>query len=416
MMRFRLLETLRTLLSNARGGTAVIFALGAPALALLVCGAIDVAGVNGDRSAMQDAADATSLAMAKQLGVATAAGISARAQDYANGELGKIATNDAATITTTISPDNTSVTVAIDGARNSFFGNLMPPGGWKLHAQATASTLGVLPLCVLSSGVDPASNILVGNTSQLTAGKCLVQSNMNITADSGANLTAGLAEASGTATGPITPSPQSGAPPIADPFASLNIPPPTPLACLLGGLLDLTQLVLTVSPGAHCGQNITIGQGQTMTLVSGTHYFKGGTLTIKDNAVLKGSNVVLIFDQDASFNFTDTSSIDLTGAQSGTYAGFVIVTTRNNTNTFTISSDSAHRLEGAVYIPAATLQVTGTGNQVADQSAWTVVVAKGLQMQGGPNLVINANYAGSNVPVPAGAGNNYHSGQVTLSK
>jgi hypothetical protein len=415
MIRFRLREAVRAFLSNARGGTAVIFALGAPALALLACGAIDVAGVNADRSAMQDTADATSLAMAKQLGVATAAGIGARAQDYANGELGKIATSDGVTITTTISSDNTSVTVSVDGARPSFFGNLMPPGGWKLHAQATASTLGVLPLCVLSSGVDSASNILVGNTSQLTAGKCLVQSNTNITADSGANLTAGLAEASGTATGPITPSPQSGAPNIADPFASMSIPPPTALACLLGGVLDLTQVLITPSPGCHTG-DITIGHGQTMQLASGTYYFKGGTLTIKDNAVLEGTNVTLIFDQDASFNFTDSSSINLTGAQSGSYAGFVIVTTRNNTNTFTISSDSAHKLEGAVYIPAATLQVTGTGNQVADQSAWTVVVAKGLQMQGGPNLVINANYAGSSVPVPAGAGNNYHSGEVMLSK
>jgi hypothetical protein len=237
---------------------------------------------------------------------------------------------------------------------------------------------------------------------------------MNIAADSGANLTAGLAEASGTATGPITPSPQSGAPNISDPFASLSIPPPSPLGCLTS-VLDLTQVLLVVLPGVHCG-TITIGQGQTMQLLPGTHYFKGGTLTIKDNAVLKGSNVVLIFDQDASFNFTDTSSIDLTGAQTGSYAGFVMLTTRNNTNTFTISSDSAHQLEGAVYIPDATLQVTGTGNQVADQSAWTVVVAKGLQLQGSPNLVINANYAGSAVPVPAGAGNNYHSGQVALSK
>ena len=48
--------------------------------------------------------------------------------------------------------------------------------------------------------------------------------------------------------------------------------------------------------------------------------------------------------------------------------------------------------------------------------AWTVVVAKALQLTGSPNLVINANYASSTVPVPAGAGNNYHSGQVTLSK
>jgi Flp pilus assembly protein TadG len=418
-MRFRPLEALRAILTDSRGGTAVIFALGAPALALLACGAIDLVGVNSDRTAMQDTADATALAMAKQLGIATAAGIQARATDYADAQLGPIATKDGVTVTTTIAADNSSVTVAITGTRQSFFGNLLPPGGWALTAQATASTLGELPLCVLSSGTSAmdggADNLLVQQSSLLTANKCLVQSNQNITADSGTTVTAGLAQATGTATGPITPAPQSGAPTIADPFASLSIPAPTALACLLGGVLDLTQVLLIVTPGTHCG-TITVGKGQTMELLPGTHYFKGGTLTIKDNAILKGSNVVLIFDQDASFNFTDTSQIDLTGAQNGTYAGFVIATTRNNANTFTISSDSARRLEGAIYIPSATLQVTGTGNQVADQSAWTVVVAQGLQLQGSPNLVINANYAGSNVPVPAGAGDNYHSGKVTLSK
>ena len=267
---------------------------------------------------------------------------------------------------------------------------------------------------MLSSGSSGTDNLLVQNASLLTANKCLVQSNQNVTADGGASVTAGLTQATGVASGPITPAPQSGAPAIPDPFASMSIPPPSPLGCLTS-ILDLTQVLLVVLPGVHCG-TITIGQGQTMMLLPGTHYFKGGTLTIKNNAVLKGSNVTLIFDQDATFNFTDTSSIDLTGAQAGNYAGFVILTTRNNTNAFTISSDNARRLEGAVYIPNATLNVTGTSNNVADQSAWTVVVAKSLQLQGSPNLVINANYAGSSVPVPAGAGNNYHSGKVTLSR
>jgi hypothetical protein len=53
---------------------------------------------------------------------------------------------------------------------------------------------------------------------------------------------------------------------------------------------------------------------------------------------------------------------------------------------------------------------------VADQSAWTVVVAKSLQLTGSPNLVINANYSGSSVPVPGGVGSNYVSGKVTLTK
>ena len=415
MRRSGPLSALRTLLRDVRGGTAVIFALGAPALALLACGAIDLSGVNADHTAMQDAADATALAMAKQLGVATAAGISSRAKDYATGQLAQVATRDGVTVTTTISPDNSSVTVAVDGTRPSFFGNLLPPGGWKLHVQATASTLGELPLCVLSSGNSGGDNMLVQNSSLLTANKCLVQSNQNITADSGANVTAGLAQATGVASGPITPAPQSGAPSIPDPFASMSIPPPSALACLLSGVLDLTQALITPSPGCHPG-DITVGQGQTMQLASGTYYFKGGTLTIKGNAVLKGTNVTLIFDKDATFNFTDTSSIDLTGAQTGSYAGFVILTTRDNTNAFSISSNNARRLEGAIYIPSATLNVTGTSNNVADQSAWTVVVAKALQLQGSPNLVINANYANSTVPVPAGAGNNYHSGKVALSR
>jgi Flp pilus assembly protein TadG len=413
-MRSALLDRLRRVLTDAGGGVAVIFAFAAPALALLACGAMDLAAVNGDRSAMQDAADATALAMAKQLGVATSAGITSRAQAYAVGQLGQIATNDSVTVTTTIAADNSSVTVAIAGARSSFFGNLLPPGGWNLQAQATASTLGDLPLCVLSSAAGAPGNIQLQTSSQLTAAKCLVQANGDLTVDSGSSLTAGLAQASGVASGPITPAPQTGAPTIADPFASLSITPPLLGLCNpLDLVYDLGVNVLT--PGTHCG-NLTVRNGATVQLLPGEYYFAQGTLTMQDNSTLTGSNVVLIFNDDASFAFKDSSTINLTGRQSGTYAGFVIATTRANTNTFLISSNSAHLLEGAIYIPDATLQVTGTSNQVADQSAWTVVVAKSLLLQGSPNLVINANYAGSNVPVPAGAGNNYHSGQVTLSK
>ena len=100
----------------------------------------------------------------------------------------------------------------------------------------------------------------------------------------------------------------------------------------------------------------------------------------------------------------DNSSINLQGAQSGTYAGLVIATTPSNTNTFTISSNAARTLLGTIYIPSALLSVSGGGTNVADQSAWTVIIAKGLQLSGSPNLVINDNYSGSTVPVPSGVG------------
>jgi Flp pilus assembly protein TadG len=411
----RPLDFLRALLRDPRGGTAVIFAIAAPSLALLIAGAIDLSNVNSDRSAMQDAADSTALAMAKQLGVGTTTGIVARATDYADAQLGTIATNDSVNVKTTVSSDNTSVTVVITGSRGSFFGNLLPPGGWSMNAQATASNLGKLPLCVLSSGTGSPSSIEVQNSSLMTAGGCLVQSNGDLSVDSGASLTAGLAQASGAASGPITPTAQTGAPTIPDPFASTTFNAPLLGICTpLDLVYDIGVNILL--PGTHCG-NITVRKGASVILLPGEHYFTHGLLQMDDNSSLTGSNVVMVFDDTASFAFNDTSTISLSGRQSGSYAGFVVATTRTNTKTFTISSTSAKKLEGTIYVPSSTLQISGVGNKVADQSAWTVIVAEAIQMTGSPNLVVNANYASSSVPVPGGVGSNYTSGgKVTLSK
>jgi Flp pilus assembly protein TadG len=413
MTRLKPRELIGRLLGEARGGTAVIFALGAPALALLACGAIDIAAVNSDHTAMQDAADATALAMAKQLGIATATGIRARGTDYADGQLGKLVTADGLTVTTTIAADNASVTVAIDGTRPSFFDNLLPPGGWKIHAQATAATVGELPLCVLSSSADAA----LADASVMSASKCLVQSNQNISVESGASMTAGLAQAAGSASGPITPAPQTGAPSIADPFASMAIGAPPALLGLCNILGDLVYNVgvNTLSPGIHCG-NITVRQGASVVLAPGEHYFSKGSLVMQQNSSLTGSDVVLVFDGTSTFAFNDQSTVMLQGRQSGPYAGFVIATTRDNTATMSISSTAARQMEGAIYIPNGTLAISGANNTINDQAAWTVVVAKAIQESGSANLVINANYAGSNVPVPAGAGSNFKSGKVALAK
>ena len=125
--------------------------------------------------------------------------------------------------------------------------------------------------------------------------------------------------------------------------------------------------------------------------------------------------MVLVFDDKSNFNFIGNSQIDLQGLQgSSSYSGFVILTTRKNTGTFSISSDAARQLLGTIYIPSATLAVSGVSNRVADQSAWTVVVAKAVNVGGSADLVINANYAGSTVPVPAGVGP--RGGSVMLTK
>jgi hypothetical protein len=224
---------------------------------------------------------------------------------------------------------------------------------------------------------------------------------MAVTAPS--DLNAGTAEAVGAASGSITPTPQTGAPPIADPFANLNLTPPPGCDALPDLLNDLLPIIIPIAPGNHCGM-IVIRKNLTVQLSPGVHYFLKGGLQLQDNATLEGSNVVLIFDNQSAFQFEDHSQIKLQGRQSGQFAGFVVATTPQNTNTFTISSDSAHLLLGTIYVPNALLSVSGGSTSVADQSAWTVIIAKGLQLSGSPNLVINSNYAASSVPVPAGVG------------
>jgi Flp pilus assembly protein TadG len=395
---------LKAFAANRRGGFVTTFALALPVVAVLSCGAIDLSSVSSARNKMQEVADAAALEGARQLSVANSQGVGARAQAFAMDQLSGLAQSVTLTPTVTVASDNSQITVAIHGHRMSFFGNLLPVGGWNFDASATAASVGRMPLCVLTtSSTDATGAINMLGQSKTTAAGCLVHSNADLTLSSAAFLLAGTAEATGTATGPITPQPQTGAPKIGDPFAGLSLAQPPGGCDILPDLLHNLLGIIPIAPGVHCGA-ITVDKNLTVYLEPGVHYFKNSKLVIQNNATLQGSNVVLIFDDQSSFVFQDHSQIKLQGRQSGTLAGFVIATTPNNTNTFVISSDAARLLLGTIYAPNAVLSVSGGSNNVADQSAWTVIVAKGLKLDGSPNLVINSAYTGSGVPTPAGVG------------
>jgi Flp pilus assembly protein TadG len=382
----------------------MIFALALPLLLTLGLGAIDLTSVNGDKNEVQDVTDAAALEAAKQLGIADTRGIDARADQAIRMQLANINKRLDYKVTTTVANDRSNVTVAVDGKRTSFFVNMLPPGGWPVHVTATAASMGKMPLCVLSSGTSKQDSVSLTGTAKLTAPGCLVHSNGEIDVQSVAWLQAAVTQSSGLSTGRITPGPQIGAPAISDPFSAMSLAPPA-LALGLCTPLDLLFVVgiKVLSPGIHCG-NLKVGNNATVRLLPGEHYFMRGNLDLGDSSTLIGTDVVMIFDDRSSFKFHDNSKINLNGRQAGPYAGFVIATTRKNTNTFSISSSAARELLGTIYVPSATLEVTGSGNSVADQSAWTVIVAKSLKLSGSSNLVVNANYTGSTVPVPAGVG------------
>jgi Flp pilus assembly protein TadG len=409
--RFRGLAAFtRRFWADRAGALAVTFAIWVPIGAVLVAGAIDLAAVNATHQAMRDVADAAALDGARQMGLISNTAVAARVNANVSAQLAGQA-NLSYSVNTTFNQDPGRVTVAITGNRTSFFGNLLPPGGWSLSTSSTAEQMGTMPLCVLTTGTGSNDDIDLMNSSRMTAAGCLVHANSDIAVRQTSILSAGIVQAAGLASGQINPSPQSDAPQITDPFANMSMNPLLPLCLPVTTLV--ANVVTTLLPGVHCG-DIDVAQGGTLYLLPGEHYFLNGTLRLRQNARIQGSNVVLFFDSGSKFQFTESSDIRLQGRQSGPYAGFVLATTRNNTNTFEISSTAARELLGTVYIPNATLRVLGT-SPIADQSAWTVIVAKTVRLEGSANLVINHNYAGSSVPVPGGVGPSAAATQARLA-
>jgi Flp pilus assembly protein TadG len=388
-------RSLATLWANSAGGIAVVFAIGAPAFALLVCGSVDLFAVHAARTKMQDAADAAALAVAKQLAISGPDGGVDRARLFVDEVLVAGLPEVEYQVSAEVSTDSPTVTVRIAGWRASFFGNLLPPGGWRMSVQSTASAVASTPLCVLATSEHGKDKIGMDDQSLLTAPSCLVHANGDIDVKKSAWLRAAMVQSSGSAAGRIEQAPQTDAPEIVDPFKNMSLAAES--SCAPADITD-TEL----SPGVHCG-DVKIKEG-VLTLKPGVHYFQKGKLELGKGTGLYGRDVVLIFDKHSDFKIKDDATLDLTGIRSGIYAGFVVITTPANTGTFEISTTSAKQLLGTVYIPAAKLLVSGDKNKVNDAAPWTVIVAKSIEMRGSPHLLIQSNYAASDVPVPAGVG------------
>jgi hypothetical protein len=78
-----------------------------------------------------------------------------------------------------------------------------------------------------------------------------------------------------------------------------------------------------------------------------------------------------------------------------------------------ISASRAYQLTGTIYLPRGLLTIDSK-KPIAAESEYTILVVQTLDLFDGPKLVLNSNYKGSVVPVPAGLGP-LGAGQIRLS-
>ena len=428
-----------------RAGTvAVVFGLGATALIGLVGGGIDYARLTARRSELQAAVDAGALAGGGALKLAmqnTASVIGVTTQTIQSAA--KSPPDRSLAIQVTVAEDKTSVLARAQETFRLAFGGFVGLSTMNIAAQARASVVGKMRLCMLTLDPGAAGAFDLEKSAQVTASDCTLYSNSasakGMSGDDNATARAQTICSAGGFAGKranFSPSPLTGCPSIQDPLADRAAPAieactQIPVSANKKGDTSKNEVDqdATLDPGTYCA-GLHITKDAVVTLRAGVYVMKDGPLVVDKSATLTGSDVGFYFTGDkGGLLFDKKTTISLAAPTTGVMAGLLmfeeravaapvdplqgLVTTllpapppKGQTRPmrlYRIISDNARTMLGTIYLPAGRV-VIDASRPVADQSAYTVIVAQQVNLYEGPNLVLNANYAGTSVPVPKGVG------------
>ena len=412
--------------SQVHGGIAVTFSLTLPVLLGVVGVASDYAMLTKVRTELQNAADAAALAGAREipLSMSNAKQVESAVRSFAAYQLTQ---NSAATLgdlarikialAVEVVDDFTAVKVTISEEWSPFFMHFVAKSVTPVTVRSQARYVGRNNICILGLSTGSTA-VYLDKGSRLTGNNCGVFSNSvksaGLQIDSAAIAkatifcSAGGATVSGAAI--VNPTPITDCPPIPDPLLKRAAPS--------FGSCDHNDKIInggskTLDPGVYCGGLVISGMSN-VTLNAGTYVIKDGGLIISGKATVTGTSVgFYITGTAAPAVFSAMTHISLTAASDGPMAGLLMFEDRKLVSKLRhrISSDDARMLLGTIYLPVGSL-VIDSKLPVADQSAYTAIVAQAIELNLGPNLVLNANYDMTDVPVPAGIAG---SSQVILS-
>jgi hypothetical protein len=180
-----------------RGNLAVITGLIAVPVAMIVVITIEMVSLSSEKARMQAAVDAAALAGAREMAVAggTARNANGFAETFAMNQVVDLAPRIAMNFTANLNSTG-GFEVAGVGVRGSFFGNMVPPGGFTIRVNAIAEALNQQPLCVLAlpeneDDEDEPPGLSAIKHSSVQANNCLVHSNGNMTTQDKGAVTAG---------------------------------------------------------------------------------------------------------------------------------------------------------------------------------------------------------------------------------
>ncbi len=409
VFQWRALIALPKAIARDRAGvTLLIYALTLPVLLGFAGLAVEVGEWYTIHTKLQTAADAGALAGAWVL---KAGGGSAKAIAVAKEAIAKNpVTPDSITINApptsgSYSGNNDSVQVVLSKQELPLFAELFNVSALNIGAQAVAKMQPSSSACLLAldPSSDPATVDLNGNAN-VQFGNCSMAANSsnpndailingNATFTGQSIVTVGNYETNGNVSINLTDPAQTGASPVPDPFANLNVT--SPAGCDYNGTQNYNSSA-TLQPGTYCG-GFNVNGNATVTLEPGTYYIDGGNLIFNGNSTIlcdcttPGSGVTFVFTNQGGDGQTGTVTMngnvtmnlqaptDTSDPTDYPYAGMLFVQDRNapqNENA-TFNGNVNSVLEGAMYFPNGEVVLNGNLSNSANCTeliAWQVLI------------------------------------------
>ncbi|MEQ1714915.1 MAG: TadE/TadG family type IV pilus assembly protein [Hyphomicrobium sp.] len=402
---------LARLLRDDRASIAVKFAMTMPVMLAMVGGAMDYGLLSRDKARLQSAADAAAKAAALEFTMIDVSkhDVTTLTQGIVMGMIRANSDAEAASSIRVIArAQTTPLGVTVDATqvfKGAFglFDSKIPP----ITVRSVARIVGKPNICVLALDREADGTIELWTKARLTAQNCAVYSNSSspsgIKSKNNAMLSATMTCSVGGrdgVKGNFSPEPITDCPVFDDPLASRPAPSIGGCTATNTKLVSVSQ---TLTPGVYCG-GIEISGSSQVVLDPGVYIIKDGPLLVTDSAALSGEGVgFYLTGSGARFQFDGNTTISLAAPESGQLAGLLFFEARDQVGTITheINSDNARKLLGTIYLPVGGLKIDAK-KPIADQSAYTAIVARTLRLNSGPDLVLNTNYHLSTVPVPEG--------------
>ena len=427
---------------DRKGSILAILGVALPVLVMLAFGTVEYGTLLHRRATLQTAVDEGVLAAGNMLKLAnTLDPVVIAAATHVIAQRAATPPDRSATISVRVLDRRTSVEAQVEETVPSLMGRLMNLPTNTIVVQAKSQLVGALRLCLLALDDQTRDAFLLQKSAQVTATTCSLYSNSrhasglagrhDATARAASICSAGGFDGSKAS---FQPSPVTGCPSLGDPLKDRAPPRAETCISVPAWLNPKGQAGNTVTesgsldPGTYCG-GLTVTDTAVVTLRPGIYVIKDGPLLVTKSASISGQGVGFYFmGNRGGMLLGKKTTISLTAPVSGPMAGLLMMEERTVVDPrplavdltealppppapveappmreYRIISDNARTMLGTIYLPAGRL-IIDSSKPVADQSAYTVIVARMIHLYEGPNLVLNADYAGTSVPVPPGVG------------